>query len=273
MVWLTVAAIVCVVALATLAILAAARLLPPSARSISTTADEQAIFVLGDSFAQSPHFQNQFPAQFAQGRRVEIDGVGASSLAAQHQRFLEQIANWKSILVILDGGLTDSSAVRPVGDIIASLDPGCGRWLYVEPPHSVADGPTGAPAYRRQTELVAEVRQRWPDHFVPLIDALRGGADGSAQDRVDVAAGWTPASLRERGDPIHLNANGNAILSKTIAQAIVRLDAMPSAACSGPTRWKLHRPKISSFPAGQGSDVVPDVTLSVFGAVASTEYR
>lgn len=202
-------------------------------------ADRQPIFVLGDSFAQSPYFGDQFPDAVS-GREVEIDGVGGSSLDEQRQRFLGRIEGWKSLLVILDGGLTDSSAVRPVADIIAQLDTGCGRWLYVEPPHSAANGGKGSPEYRRQQELVEAVRQRWPDHFVPLIDALAQGADGSAGDRADVEAGWTPASLRQEADPAHLNAKGNHILVRTIAEAVAKFDRVPVSACSGPSMEQMQ---------------------------------
>lgn len=201
--------------------------------------EQQTVFVLGDSFAQSPYFQDQFPDAMG-GRNVSIDGVGGSSLDEERQRFIGRIDDWKALLVILDGGLTDSSAVRPIAEIIAQLDPGCGRWLYVEPPHSVANGPAGSSEYRRQSELVAAVKARWPDHFVPLIAALAAGANGSAQDNADVAAGWTPASLRQEGDPIHLNAAGNRILVRTIAQAIAKLDREAVSACSGPSMEQMQ---------------------------------
>lgn len=202
-------------------------------------AERQPVFVLGDSFAQNPYFQDQFP-RLLEGRDVKIDGVGGSSLEEQRQRFNGRIDGWKSLLVILDGGLTDGNAVRPIADIIAQLDKGCGRWLYVEPPHSAVNGPIGSAAYQTQSELVAAVKARWPEHFVPLIAALAAGADGSARDRADVAAGWIPTSLRQEGDPIHLNAAGNRILAQAIVRAIDERGAMPNTPCLGASMEQME---------------------------------
>lgn len=199
----------------------------------------QPVFVLGDSFAQSPYFQDQFPGALAD-HTVVIDGVGGSSLEEQRQRFNSRIEGWKSLLVILDGGLTDTSAERPLASIIAQLDPGCGRWLYVEPPHSAANGAVGSSEYRRQSELVAAVRARWPEHFVPLIEPLAAGGDGSAQDLSDIKTGWIPSSLRQPDDPIHLNAAGNRILVSTIAQAIARLERETVPECAGPSMEQMQ---------------------------------
>lgn len=212
----------------------------PTPAAISSLAeDRQSIFVLGDSFAQNPFLQDQFPRAQG-GRLVTIDGVGGSTLAEQGRRFNALTDQWKSFLVILDGGLEDPNAARPISDIIAQLDSGCGRWLYVEPPHSVSHGRAGSEAYRRQTALVEQVRQRWPEHLVPLIDSLRAGAQDTAADQAAIAAGWTPVSLRQDNDPIHLNEAGNHILVEAISAAIARVERARMEPCLGPTMDQLQ---------------------------------
>lgn len=53
--------------------------------------DPQPIFALGDSFAESPHFQDQFSREFP-GRSVTIDGAGSSSLLEQGQGYNKRMS-------------------------------------------------------------------------------------------------------------------------------------------------------------------------------------
>lgn len=57
--------------------------------------------------------------------------------------------------------------------------------------------------------------------FVDIGAALAAGADGSAEDAADVAAGFPPRSLRV--DQLHLNAAGYAIVAKAWHDATVEL--------------------------------------------------
>jgi hypothetical protein len=232
MIWIGAALVILVL---TVVLLLGLRAWPRSGQAAAASTDQSArqpLFVLGDSFAQNANFQDQIVRAMGD-RQVTVNGVGSSSLDEQRLRFQGQINGWKSLLVILDGGLTDPDAVRPVSAIVDLLDRGCGRWLYIEPPHTVEGGPIGSPSYTRQTALVEAVRKRWPDHFVPLIQELRNGAGPSPQDQESVEKGWTPASLRQEDDPLHLNAEGYRILVQTISRAVAKLDASPNRPCSG----------------------------------------
>lgn len=67
----------------------------------------------------------------------------------------------------------------------------------------------------------ATLADAYGKHFVDLVAALAAGADGSAADATDVAAGITPRSLRI--DALHLNARGNAIVAKAWHDATLQL--------------------------------------------------
>lgn len=67
----------------------------------------------------------------------------------------------------------------------------------------------------------ATLAETYGERFVDLVAVLAAGADGSADDAADLAAGITPRSLRV--DALHLNARGNAIAAKAWHDATLQL--------------------------------------------------
>lgn len=61
-----------------------------------------------------------------------------------------------------------------------------------------------------------------------LNDWLQSHGDGSAGDNADIAAGYTPRSLRLPGDPLHLNAAGDALVAEFVEDALAVQDAPPA---------------------------------------------
>jgi lysophospholipase L1-like esterase len=57
----------------------------------------------------------------------------------------------------------------------------------------------------------ATLASTYGPRYVDILGALQAANDGSANDLSDVAAGWTPRSLRAPADPVHLNDAGYAI--------------------------------------------------------------
>jgi hypothetical protein len=60
--------------------------------------------------------------------------------------------------------------------------------------------------------LNSELAARYGNRFVDVYTLLRAAGDGSANDNVDIAAGFIPRSLRI--DVTHLNAAGYAIVAQ-----------------------------------------------------------
>lgn len=213
---------------------------PPTSPTIGAPEpiDVQRVHVLGDSFAGGEGFREGLGAALP-GREITIDTVSGSNLTEQAQRFSADIGHWKDIVVIMDGGLTDGSPIYDVEAIVAKLDKGCGHWLYVEPSHSAADGAKGSGGYTAQDQVVAVIRDKYPDNFIASQAALRGLASDAA-DKADSANGWVPRSLRMPKDPIHLNAKGNAALTRLIADGVKRFDAQGASLCQGPTLEQMQ---------------------------------
>lgn len=62
--------------------------------------------------------------------------------------------------------------------------------------------------------LNAELATLYGARYVDILGALQAANDGSANDLADVAAGYTPRSLRD-GGVVHLNDAGYAIVAAT----------------------------------------------------------
>ncbi|NKJ43185.1 hypothetical protein [Novosphingobium sp. SG720] len=73
----------------------------------------------------------------------------------------------------------------------------------------------------------AMIKARWPKNWIDFNGPLQNAGNGSAQDLADIAAGYTPTSLRIKDsdgttvDFLHTNAAGNAVQSDTLYNAIV----------------------------------------------------
>lgn len=72
-----------------------------------------------------------------------------------------------------------------------------------------------------------------------LNDWLQAHGDGSSGDNADIAAGYTPRSLRLSGDGLHLNAAGDALVVEFVEDALAVQDT-PPAVVPGTTVFALR---------------------------------
>jgi hypothetical protein len=66
----------------------------------------------------------------------------------------------------------------------------------------------------------ADLANIYGHRFVDVYGALRASGNGSADDTADIAAGYTPRSLR--ADAIHLNATGYGIVAQKVSEKMLR---------------------------------------------------
>lgn len=88
------------------------------------------------------------------------------------------------------------------------------RVLSVLP--SANDGPSVITAIQAGN---ADLAATYGSRFVDTITPLQAANDGSANDLADVAAGYTPRSLRKSGDPLHLEGRGYEIMGIAVANS------------------------------------------------------
>lgn len=179
-----------------------------------------ALHVLGDSFVADPGFQASL-REALPGVDITYDGVGRTSLAEQSERFARDSANFGVPLVILDGGLAqvDGEPLPHVEKIVSRLTGECRRWLYVEPvERAYPQARLGSAGYNRQLDWVGAIKARYPRHYLPTMDTFLKLEPRTRRDERDIANGWIGWSWRK--DPVHLNAEGYAILARSIASTL-----------------------------------------------------
>lgn len=170
--------------------------------------DKQAVHTLGDSFATSTFKDGMLLHFVDRSAEFSNDGVGGSTLAEQAVRFDGTPGRYSSLLVIMDGGLSDTAAeaTGAIDSIIAHLTHD--RWVWVQP--SPGEDIEGSGARVIWNDRVAEIRAHvGAGHYVETLTALQAGSDGSAADRQDVANNIVPRSLRT--DAIHETVEGTTI--------------------------------------------------------------
>jgi hypothetical protein len=180
----------------------------------------QAMYVLGDSFVSTSYMLRDYlPLKFTAPRNITYDGVGGSSLADQATRFDSASTHWGKVLIIMDGGLSDTqaNALAAIADIVANLT-GTPKWLYIQSFPSTTYGAIGNAAYTTWATTTAAIAAQYPDNYVATLAPMQAFGDGTANDNSDIANGWIPRSLRT--DDIHPNKLGSEYLAQIIAAAI-----------------------------------------------------
>lgn len=170
--------------------------------------------ILGDSFV-TDNFTAQMRNSFGpvQGF-VTSDGVGATTLTEQAERFTNTPQYHHHNLIIMDGGLDTVGAVSIEAIQKMTKDLTHDRWVYVEPSPSIFKLGTTERAYH--DSLVNAIRQYvGPDRFVECLALMQAQNDGTPEDLQDVEDGLIPRSLRS--DFIHENPAGEAIRTDIIA--------------------------------------------------------
>lgn len=122
------------------------------------------------------------------------------------------------IQVSRNGFDTIEANVAAIRDLVSTLSSLSKRFVIplVLPVGYAQDGsvvdpiePTGSERRLRIEAMNAAIKAAFPDNSLDLLPILQARGDGSAGDNADIAAGFTPRSLRT--DFLHLNAAGRSI--------------------------------------------------------------
>jgi len=177
------------------------------------------IHTIGDSFATSTFSKNLVYKFIARGSNFTVDGIGGSTLAEQKLRFDLTSEYYDDVLVIMDGGLSDTAieAKTAIDAMVASLSHDNWVWVQPSPSETIAGSASRIDWDAKVADIAAHVGS---NHYIECLTALKAGNDGSANDLQDVANNIVPRSLRS--DAIHETEEGTAIRTKSIQQFIAR---------------------------------------------------
>lgn len=150
-------------------------------------------------------------------------------------------------------------------------------------------GPIGGVEYgfRGRTALAAantRLETLYPNLYLrnadgdDLNDWLQSHGDGSANDNADIAAGYTPRSLRLSGDPLHLNAAGDALVAEFVEDALAVQTQPPAITSSTVFTLVASGTQPASFPqepvSSTDSKVAGIEALSgIFEAITQEVYN
>ncbi|MER9092221.1 hypothetical protein NKI34_14060 [Mesorhizobium sp. M0700] len=179
----------------------------------------QSIHLLGDSFLNGEGILLKIARDLNNKvRSVSKDGVGGSSLGAQRTRFNATPWYYDHILIIVDGGLSDSlaTAQSAIPEEISRLTHD--RWLYIENGYSPGIDETGMPERLVQDSIHEWLIATYPTHYVPTLAIMQTYSDGSPSDVAAVAAGLWPTS--QTTDGLHPGGTGQIHLSEIIIDAV-----------------------------------------------------
>jgi hypothetical protein len=192
------------------------------------------VHLIGDSFLNADRIRGHLQAALASRGYVPVtqDGVGGTSLAQQavslaldsvttgSPSVTYDISKWKnSTLVIVDGGLDDTSAAAIVAiqDMINLLPHR--RWLYVESAPNENTGTAGRIAWdARIAAIRAFVGE---DRYIPTLVPAQAAGDNSANDNAEIALGLWPLSLKTSTVDFHPNEAGSSFLANLINTRLV----------------------------------------------------
>ncbi|RWO34742.1 MAG: hypothetical protein EOS10_00110 [Mesorhizobium sp.] len=227
--------------------------------AVMAQGDEPPVHLIGDSFLNSNSLSNEVRLDLTDTYRMwSQDGVGGSTLVEQAARFALTPRYWDSTLVIMDGGLSDTSAeaIAAIADMVSRLSHD--RWFYMEPGYGT-DQIAGSANRIAQDAKVAAIKAAYPGHFVPTLDAIQALNDGSPEDLDDVNVSdiW-PRSLRS--DALHpgtvVNGAGHSGVSGLgglIADAV----RLPFSLFDGGIAGGLYDPSVLSSLWQDSARTVP----------------
>jgi hypothetical protein len=178
------------------------------------------VHIIGDSFATGINLTQHLGLYLNNKiRTISNDGVGGSTLADQKTRFDSTSQHYDSVLVIMDGGLTDTPAAAQTATqgMIANLTHS--RWLYVQSGLDIATRSAGM-ALRTDIDTInAWVLATYPNNYVATKTIMQSYSTGDANDLADLAADVWPRS--QTSDGLHPTATGYANLADIIIDAIL----------------------------------------------------
>lgn len=198
---------------------------------------EASIHLHGDSFATSDLNAAIAARTTDKQRAYTIYSVPGGTLADQATNFAGTPLFYDRILVIMDGGLTDSyaTAIASIEDMVSRLTP-YHKWLYVQ---SGLDSTRSTGQALRTTidQVNAYMVTNYPDNYVETKTTAQSfaisdtGATGYANDQTDLGNDIWPRSLTSDGlhptaiaspnTSIGQSVSGNAMLADLIANKII----------------------------------------------------
>ncbi len=187
---------------------------------------EGSIHLHGDSFANLS-LRASIAARFVYGRPRVFTGftVNGGTMADQAANLEENPIWWNRILVMMDGGLTDSyaTAVASIESMIGLLTP-YGKWLYVQGGLN-SERATGETLRTTFDQVNAYVVTNYPDNYVPTKLVAQGlaisdaEASGYANDQTDLASDIWPRSLTSDGLHPTAESSPNTGLGQSVSGA------------------------------------------------------
>ncbi|RWP06708.1 hypothetical protein [Mesorhizobium sp.] len=193
---------------------------------VNATEIAQSIHLLGDSFLNGEGMLLYVAnALEDKARSVSKDGVGGSSIAAQKIRFDATPWYYDHVLVIMDGGSSDTlvEAQTAIQAELAHLTHE--RWLFIEGGYTPGQDEIGMPARTVIDSIHNWIIATYPTHYVPTLTIMQTYSDGSPGDIAAVAAGLWPTSQTSDGlHPTTGVGSGQEHLSQIIVDAINNLD-------------------------------------------------
>jgi len=178
--------------------------------------------ILGDSYVAGYNIVVYTPLYNYRPATFTTDGVPGSSLNDQAGRFDLTPQYYNDILIIYDGGLTDSAqtAIDSINRMRAHLT-NPNRFIYMEStPNAQAGNEIGSVGYTDYLAKCAAIKAAFPAAYVPTLAIMQANGNGSAQDISNVANGWWPNSLLIDGI-VHPNDKASRILAGLIRDALI----------------------------------------------------
>lgn len=171
--------------------------------AIGRTGKNRPKLFLGDSFLNLYKILHAFSARAATGGYIGLsqDGVGGTTMPEMLARYAAGDPKWwKSGLIWLDAGISNSSA-----DMIAAIEGAKllmdhDEWAYMEP---APQAELGTPTRAAWDAMVADMRAYCGDRFIPTLELAYAAGNGSAEDNAEIAKGLHPLSLKKSGTDFH----------------------------------------------------------------------
>jgi len=173
----------------------------------------------GDSLTAPSGYPDLMPSMFDGYRHAYNGGVGGESAAQIRARQVADLSYNQRINLLWAGRngfktLTPAQIIADIDLMIAHVVGG--RWLVFGILPSTLDS---AGDIATLNTFNAALATAYGSRYVDMKAAMQAAGDGSANDIADVAADYTPRSLRS--DELHPNAAGKAVIASRARAAIM----------------------------------------------------
>lgn len=174
----------------------------------------------GDSFTNgtgASSYNTRYPTlvanSFSRPRSFVNAGIGGETSSQILTRVQAFSANYKTATQVIWAGRNNYTDTVQVKADIAAMIAAVGHSRFLVLGILPNSGQT-APDLATLTQLNADLATTYGAQFIPTLAPLQAANNGSVQDLADVAAGYTPTSLRS--DALHLNDAGYAVIAPLV---------------------------------------------------------